>query len=246
MSLFPQSTRVDWLAAEISRKQMDFAQILQLVMWIRTIPSAQKKLTNKCFLSAAITNQITVTIPRSYFSDMTINNYNDDYNFYSPGITIESIFTRMVSFAIGAHRPTSPFNFTNGYFDRILLYRIPAESIPEEGIAGGDAGRGLWLRLKNTCKQFKFSLNQILPTLFTLRGNESRIIAVMSSNADDLLHGYLPEEAEAMNSVLQQFLVGKEEHGNFMFCRERIPTRRRLWHSRHSQGKHRTSTTNHL
>ena len=111
----------------------------------------------------------------------------------------------------------------NGYFqgqeiDRILLYRIPAESIPEEGIAGGDAGRGLWLRLKNTCKQFKFSLNQILPTLFTLRGNESRIIAVMSSNADDLLHGYLLEEPEAMNSVLQQFLVGKEEHGNFMFC----------------------------
>ena len=33
-------------------------------------------------------------------------------------------------------------DFTNGYFqweeiDRILLYRIPAEGIPEEGIAGG-------------------------------------------------------------------------------------------------------------
>ena len=53
--------------------------------------------------------------------------------------------------------------------DRILLYRIPADCIPEEGIAGGeilasrvpvygtkDAGRGLWLRLKNTCKQFNF------------------------------------------------------------------------------------------
>ena len=65
--------------------------------------------------------------------------------------------------------------------DRIMLYRIPAGGIPEEGIARGeilasrvpvygtkDAGRGLWLRLKNTCKQFKFSLNQILPTLFTL------------------------------------------------------------------------------
>ena len=67
-------------------------------------------------------------------------------------------------------------DFTNGYFqgqeiDRILLYRIPAEGIPEEGIAGGeilasrvpiygtkDAGRGLWLRLKNTCKQFNVQL----------------------------------------------------------------------------------------
>ena len=111
-----------------------------------------------------------------------------------------------------------------------MLCRIPADGIPEEGIAGGeilasrvpvygtkDAGRGLWLRLKNTCKQLKFSLNQILPTLFTLRDDESRIIAVMSSNVDDLLYGHLPEGAKAMNSVLQQFLVREEEHGTFRF-----------------------------
>ena len=130
-----------------------------------------------------------------------------------------------------AHVSIHSCDFTNGHFqgqeiDRILLYRIPAEGIPEEGIAGGeilasrvpvygtkDAGRALWLRLKNTCKQFKFTLNQILPTLFTLRDDESRIIAVMSSNVDDLLYGYLPEGAEAMNSVLQQCLVG-----TFSFC----------------------------
>ena len=40
----------------------------------------------------------------------------------------------------------------------------------------------------------------------------------MSSNVDDLLYGYLPERTEAMNSVLQQFLVGKEEQGIFRFC----------------------------
>ena len=43
-------------------------------------------------------------------------------------------------------------------------------------------------------------------------------MAVMSSNVDDLLYGYLPEGAEAMNSVLQQFLVGKEEHDTFRIC----------------------------
>ena len=59
-----------------------------------------------------------------------------------------------------------------------------------------------------------------MPTLFTLRDDESRIIAVMSSNVDDLLYDCLPEEAEALNSVLQQFLVGKEEHGTFRFCRK--------------------------
>ena len=37
--------------------------------------------------------------------------------------------------------------------------------------------------------------------------DELRIITVMSSNVDDLLYGYLPEGAEAVNFVLQQFLV---------------------------------------
>ena len=40
----------------------------------------------------------------------------------------------------------------------------------------------------------------------------------MSSNVDDLLYGNLPEGAEATNTVLQQILVGKEEHGTFRFC----------------------------
>ena len=39
----------------------------------------------------------------------------------------------------------------------------------------------------------------------------------MSSNVDDLLYAYRLEGAEAMNSVLRQLLVGKEEHGNFRF-----------------------------
>ena len=88
------------------------------------------------------------------------------------------------SWCAQAHVSIHACDFTNGYFqrqeiDRILLYRILAEGIPEEGIASGeflasrvpvysakDAGRGLWLRLKNTCKQFKVSLNPILSTLF--------------------------------------------------------------------------------
>ena len=40
----------------------------------------------------------------------------------------------------------------------------------------------------------------------------------MSSNVDNLLCGYLPQGAEAMNYVLQLFLVGTEEHGTFSIC----------------------------
>ena len=35
---------------------------------------------------------------------------------------------------------------------------------------------------------------------------------------DDLPFSYLLEEAEARNSVLQQFLAGKEEHSTSRFC----------------------------
>ena len=143
-----------------------------------------------------------------------------------------------ISFAVGVHRLTSPFtraiSRTNTFKGKKLIepccivFQLKVSQ--KKGNAGGeilvsrvpvygakDAGRGLWLRLKNMCELFNFSLNQVLPTLITLRDDESKIIAVMSSNVDDLLYGYLPEGAEAMNSVLQQFLVVKEVHKSFRF-----------------------------
>ena len=87
--------------------------------------------------------------------------------------------------------------------DRIILYRIPKGGIPEEGIEEGaviaarvpiygtkDAGRGFWLRLKEVVLSKGYCLNQILPTVFTLRHNGA-ISGVMSCNADDLLYGSL-------------------------------------------------------
>ena len=81
---------------------------------------------------------------------------------------------------------------------------------------------------KKKVQTVQFSPNQLLPTLFTLRNEETKIIAVMSSNLDDLLYGHLPEGALAMNSVLQQFLVGKEQHGTFRFCGENSDKMRTL------------------
>ena len=99
--LFPQGARVDWLVAETSRRQKDFAQILQLVMWICTI-----------------------------------------------------------LFAVGVLRHTSPYTHAISRMDTfkdkgsIESCCILASRVPVYGTK--DAGRGLWLRLKNTCKLFKF------------------------------------------------------------------------------------------
>ena len=72
---------------------------------------------------------------------------------------------------------------------------------------------------------------------FTLRDDESRIIAVMFSNVDDSLG------AEVMNCVLQQFLVGTEERCTFRFLWARVSTRRT--YSCRSQRQHRSSTADH-
>ena len=116
---FLQSTRVDWLVVETSRRRKDFAQILPLVMWIRT-----------------------------------------------------------KSFAGGVHKLTSPFTHavsrTDTAKDKKSIESCcivsPAESIPEEGIAGG---------------------------------------TILASRVP--VYGTKDARAEAMNSVLQQLLIGKEK-----------------------------------
>ena len=69
-----------------------------------------------------------------------------------------------------------------------------------------------------------FFLNLILPTTFTLRNDESEIVAVMFSTVDDLLYCYLSEGAEVTNSLLPQFSASNEDCGTFRFrgkkCRQ--------------------------
>ena len=97
--------------------------------------------------------------------------------------------------------------------DRLILYRIPRGGIPEEGIEEGtviaarvpiygtkDAGRGFWLKLKEAVIEQGYTLNMILPTMFTLR-KESKIVSVLSSNVDDLLYGSLPGHEEAVQKI---------------------------------------------
>ena len=70
---------------------------------------------------------------------------------------------------------------------------------------------------KKKCQASDFSLHHISPTLFELRNDESEIIAVMSSNIDDLLYGYFFEGAELSKPVPQQFVVGRKDCGTFRF-----------------------------
>jgi hypothetical protein len=109
--------------------------------------------------------------------------------------------------------------------DRILLYKIPRGGIPEEGIEEGaviaarvpiygtkDAGRDFWSKLKEVVLSKGYTLNNILPTMFTIR-KEGRIVGVMSSDVDDLLYGNLPEDDEKMQEILEDFKVREQQEG---------------------------------
>ena len=118
--------------------------------------------------------------------------------------------------------------------DRVILYRIPKGGIPEAGVYEGDvlaarvpiygtkdAGRGFWLRLKEVVVENGYSLNQILPTMFSLR-HEGKIVGTMSSNVDDLLYGSLPEHENVMNKILDTFSVRERNIAPFRFCGKEV------------------------
>ena len=111
--------------------------------------------------------------------------------------------------------------------DRVLLYRIPRGGIPEEGIEEGaviaarvpiygtrDAGRNFWLKLQGVSNQNGFVLNKILPTLFTVRDDDGNIVAMMNSNVDDLLYGYVPGSVAFCLQSLRVRLSQTNSHQN--------------------------------
>ena len=119
--------------------------------------------------------------------------------------------------------------------DRVILYRIPKGGIPGEGIEEGsviaarvpiygtkDAGRGFWLRLKDVTLEKGYTLNKILPTMFSLRDTDNKIAGVMYSNVDDLLHGNLPGHGTQMKEILDTFSVRERNEAPFRFCGKEV------------------------
>ena len=71
-----------------------------------------------------------------------------------------------------------------------------------------DAGRGFWPHKQN----------EILASMCTLRSKYGKILAVMSSNVDDLLYASLPDHDMEINEVLETFAVRKVDDTPFRSC----------------------------
>ena len=79
------------------------------------------------------------------------------------------------------------------------------------------------MKLKEVVLGSGFTLNKILPTLFSIK-DKGKIMAIMTSNVDDLLYGYLPGAKVAVQKVLDAFGFGKEEVNSFPILWKRSGT----------------------
>ena len=73
------------------------------------------------------------------------------------------------------------------------------------------------MKLKEVVVEQGYTLNMVLPTMFTLR-KERKTVLVLSSNVDDLLYGSLPGHEEAVQKILETFDVKEQSEGEFRFC----------------------------
>ena len=155
-------------------------------------------------------------------------------NFATEGVLIHlhPTWTRIASCAVGVHKLTSPSMLvTSGWRLTVFCCTVYPLAVCQKkesqkelfgllvfpSMAPRMRDEDLCFRLKGTCQASGFSQNQILPTLCTLRSDESEIIAVVAANVDDLLYGYFPEGEEGMNSKLRQLLVDQERMWYFQF-----------------------------
>ena len=84
-----------------------------------------------------------------------------------------------------------------------------------------DAGRGWWLRLKEVALDNGYSLNKILPTMFSLR-DKDKIVGVLCTNVDDLLYGNIPGHEKAMEKILNTFSLRERNEAPFRFCGKEV------------------------
>ena len=144
----------------------------------------------------------------------------------------------LMSWAASNQLPLRCADITNAYFqghqlDRLILMRppsgMPPGSVPEGGgliarvpIYGTcDAGRGLWLRLREDLVKSGWTPSGVMQGLFYLRVNE-RIVGMLCTHVDDLLWACLPEGEPHAQRVLDSFDMGKIEKAPFRYCGKEV------------------------
>ena len=131
----------------------------------------------------------------------------------------------------GLYIITSSWLITNAYFqgkplERLLILKVPKhpKGVPDPEIQQAgymiarvsvygttDAGRNLYLRIKESCKEF-------LSALYFITGEDNKLCAAFCTHVDDFLWAATSTGEPVVQRLLDRFKIGRIESDTFRFC----------------------------
>jgi hypothetical protein len=141
----------------------------------------------------------------------------------------------ILSFAACNNLKISSADITNAYFqgkeiDRLFLLKPPNDDQGLAGVPDGaalicrvpiygqtDAGRGLWLKIKQVAQEIGWQVSTIYPALYYLH-DKGEVKGLLGTHVDDMLWAVKPGYEEHAKKLLEAFDVGKIEDTSFRFC----------------------------
>ena len=117
--------------------------------------------------------------------------------------------------------------------ERLLILKVPnhPKGVPDPEIQRAgymiarvpvygttDAGRNLYLRIKESCKEFGLKSSQILSALYFITGEFNKLCAAICAHVDDFLWAATPDGEPVVQRLLDQFKIGRIDSDTFRFC----------------------------
>ena len=129
-------------------------------------------------------------------------------------------------------------DITNAYFqgkplERLLILRVPKhpKGVPDPEIqrtgcmiarvpvyGATDAGRNLYLRIKESSRELGLKASRVLSALYFLTDKEGNLCAALCTHVDDFLRAARAEGEQVMQRLLDRFKIGRVETDKFRFC----------------------------
>ena len=76
----------------------------------------------------------------------------------------------------------------------------------------------LYLRIKESCKEFGLGSSQVLSALYFITGEDNRLCAAICTHVDDFLWTATSAGEPVVQRLLDRFKIGRIESDTFRFC----------------------------
>ena len=163
--------------------------------------------------------------------------HGEDIRADSPTAEQEGV-ALICSWAVSLGLRLKAADITNAYFqgkplERLLILRVPKhpKGVPDPEIQRAgfmiarvpvygttDAGRNLYLRIKESSRELGLKVSRVLSALYFLTDKEGNLCAALCTHVDDFLWAARGPGEEVMQRLLDRFKIGRVETDKFRFC----------------------------